>query len=70
MPPRKILAEFFQSEWAGVCGALQDLTRVKSGMETIDQQRKKGLKKEQIEEYACCEKLIQCLEVRPACWAL
>jgi len=48
------------------CGCLwlQDLSRVQNSMEAIDKMRSRGLKKEQLEEYAVCEKLKAWLEVR------
>ena len=39
------------------------MNKVVSTMEGIDAARKRGLKKEQLEEYACCEKLKAVLEV-------
>ncbi|KAF5829420.1 P-loop containing nucleoside triphosphate hydrolase protein [Dunaliella salina] len=41
---------------------LKDLTRVNNSMEAIDKMRSRGLKKEQLEEYAVCEKLKGWLE--------
>ncbi len=42
----------------------QDVERVRSVMESIDKLRSRGLKKDQLEEYALCEKLVKGLEVR------
>jgi hypothetical protein len=41
----------------------QDLNRVQGSLEAIDKMRSRGLKKEQLEEYAVCEKLISWLQV-------
>mmetsp|Transcript_6750 Transcript_6750/g.18084 ORF Transcript_6750/g.18084 Transcript_6750/m.18084 type:complete len:392 (+) Transcript_6750:62-1237(+) len=41
---------------------LKDLARVNNSMEAIDKMRSRGLKKDQLEEYAVCEKLKSWLE--------
>lgn len=41
---------------------LKDIERVRGQMEALDKIRSRGLKKDQLEEYALCEKLVKVLE--------